>query len=77
MLRKCARPTCSAPASTTLSYDYAERIVWLDPMHDDAHPARHDLCGNHARRLSVPNGWRLENRVMVEPGARLVESQGT
>jgi hypothetical protein len=59
-----------------LSYDYSGRVVWLDPLHDDAHPARHDLCGNHARRLSVPNGWRLENR-LAEPPARLVESQGS
>ena len=77
MLRVCARPTCSAPAATTLSYDYSGRVVWLDPLHDDAHPARHDLCGNHARRLSVPNGWRLENRLVVDSSARLVESQGS
>jgi hypothetical protein len=62
MLRQCARPGCSAPATTTLSYDYAERVVWLDTLHEDDHPARHDLCGRHADRLSVPNGWRLENR---------------
>jgi hypothetical protein len=68
---------CSAPASTTLSYDYSDRVVWLDPLHDDAHPARHDLCGNHAHRLSVPNGWRLENRLTTAPSARLVESQGS
>jgi hypothetical protein len=62
MLRQCARPGCSAPATTTLSYDYAGRTVWLDPLLDDDHPARHDLCDRHANRLSVPNGWRLENR---------------
>jgi hypothetical protein len=62
MLRQCARPGCSAPATTTLSYDYAGRTVWLDPLHQDDHPARHDLCGRHADRLSVPNGWRLEDR---------------
>jgi hypothetical protein len=62
MLRQCARPGCSAPATTTLSYDYAGRTVWLDPLHHDDHPARHDLCGRHGDRLSVPNGWRLEDR---------------
>jgi hypothetical protein len=60
--RTCARPGCSAPATTTLSYDYAERVVWLDRLLDDDHPARHDLCGRHADRLSPPNGWHLEDR---------------
>jgi hypothetical protein len=45
-----------------LSYDYAGRTVWLDPLLDDDHPARHDLCGRHADRLSAPNRWRLEDR---------------
>jgi hypothetical protein len=62
MPRQCARPGCSAPAATTLSYDYAGSTVWLDALEDDDHPARHDLCGRHADRLSVPNGWRLEDR---------------
>lgn len=69
MLRLCARPACGAPATTTLSYDYANRVVWLDPLHAEAHPARHDLCDRHALRLSVPNGWRLENRVQAGAGA--------
>jgi hypothetical protein len=63
MLRQCARPGCSAPATITLSYDYAGRTVWLDPLLDDDHPARHDLCDRHGSRLSVPNGWLLERRV--------------
>jgi Protein of unknown function (DUF3499) len=60
--RTCARPGCSGVASTTLSYDYAARVVWLDPVHIEAHPANHDLCDRHAGRLSVPNGWRLDDR---------------
>lgn len=82
MLRQCARPACGAPATATLSYDYADRVVWLDPLHAEAHPARHDLCDRHALRLSVPNGWRLENRVRAgggtpdapSPGGTLVET---
>jgi hypothetical protein len=35
--------------------------VWIDALHAEAHPANHDLCERHARRLSVPNGWRLED----------------
>ncbi len=62
MTRSCARPGCSLPAVATLSYDYADRTVWLEPRHVDAHPANHDLCSRHAHRLSAPNGWRLEDR---------------
>jgi hypothetical protein len=60
-----------------LSYDYAGRIVWLDALLEDDHPARHDLCGRHADRLSVPNGWRLEDRRHATPAAaaaQLVET---
>jgi hypothetical protein len=27
----------------------------------------HDLCERHADGLSVPRGWRLEDRRIVEP----------
>jgi hypothetical protein len=62
MFRQCARPGCSAAAGATLSYDYAARVVWLEPLHGEPHPATHDLCERHAARLSVPNGWRLDDR---------------
>jgi hypothetical protein len=62
MSRTCARPLCNQPAAATLSYHYAERTVWLEPVHAEPHPANHDLCANHANRLSPPNGWRLEDR---------------
>jgi hypothetical protein len=77
MLRQCARPGCSAPATTTLSYDYTGRTVWLDPLHEDDHPARHDLCSRHADRLSVPNGWRLENRRDAGARGELISAGGT
>jgi hypothetical protein len=44
MSRRCARPGCGQPADTTLSYDYAQRLVWLDDLHLDKSPANHDLC---------------------------------
>ena len=62
MTRSCARPGCSLPAVATLSYDYGDRTVWLEPLHAQSHPANHDLCARHADRLSPPNGWRLEDR---------------
>jgi hypothetical protein len=62
VVRHCARPTCSASATATLSYDYSARTMWLEDLHDDDHPATHDLCGRHADRLTPPNGWELLDR---------------
>lgn len=59
--RQCARPTCSAVATVTLTYDYGAGVVWLEPLHLDSHPMTHDLCVAHADRLSVPQGWRLHD----------------
>jgi Protein of unknown function (DUF3499) len=46
----------------TLAYDYGSRTVWLGPLADEGHPATHDLCGRHAERLSVPQGWSVDDR---------------
>jgi hypothetical protein len=67
MSRKCARPGCSAPAEATLSYAYAQRQVWLDPLARDDSPANHDLCRTHADRTRPPKGWELVDR-RSEPG---------
>lgn len=47
---------------STLSYQYARSIVWLDNLTDERDPHTYDLCQRHTARLSVPNGWRLEDR---------------
>lgn len=62
MSRSCARPTCGDPATATLAYDYRGATVWVDDLAPDDHPMTHDLCTRHADRLSVPHGWRLEDR---------------
>jgi hypothetical protein len=36
--------------------------VWLDDLSGERDPHSYDLCQRHAARLSVPNGWRLEDR---------------
>jgi len=59
MGRSCARPACGGSATTTLSYDYANATVWIEPLHAVGHPMNHDLCERHAERLSVPRGWTL------------------
>ncbi len=37
-------------------------MVWLDDLTPSRDPHDYDLCERHTARLSVPNGWRLEDR---------------
>lgn len=67
MTRQCARPGCSQVAVATLTYDYSSQAAWLDRLAPEPHPMTHDLCEAHAQRLSVPQGWRLEDRRMIAP----------
>ncbi|MDP2291896.1 MAG: DUF3499 family protein [Actinomycetota bacterium] len=62
MSRQCSRTGCAEAASVTLSYQYARSMVWLDELTDERDPHSYDLCQRHTARLSVPNGWRLEDR---------------
>lgn len=62
MTRACARPACSDAAVATLTYDYQARITWLDVLTGDTHPMSYDLCAAHAGAMTVPLGWRLEDR---------------
>jgi Protein of unknown function (DUF3499) len=62
MSRQCARPGCSTTASATLAYDYEQRTSWLVPLSDERHPMAYDLCDVHADTLTVPRGWRLDDR---------------
>jgi hypothetical protein len=68
MRRTCARPGCHEVASTTLSYDYSNRSVWLESLTEEPHPMVHDLCDRHGDTLSVPRGWLLrDQRPTVTP----------
>lgn len=67
MTRHCARPGCGQPATATLTYDYRGKAAWLERLATEPHPMTHDLCEDHANRLSVPRGWRLEDRRVVAP----------
>jgi hypothetical protein len=67
MSRTCARPGCSGHAVATLTYHYANRTAWVERLSPEPHPMTHDLCERHADNLSVPQGWRLEDRRVVEP----------
>jgi hypothetical protein len=50
------------PAVATLAYQYGRSLVWLDDLLVERDPHTYDLCDRHAERLSVPNGWRLDDR---------------
>jgi len=60
--RTCARPGCRRDAVATLSYAYAERVVWVEALSVEAHPMTHDLCVDHADNLRVPVGWDRRDR---------------
>jgi hypothetical protein len=57
--RRCSRTACSAPASATLTYVYAESQALVGPLAFDVEPHQYDLCAEHAERLTVPRGWAV------------------
>lgn len=68
MTRRCARPGCNDVAVVTLGFDYRARVTWLDPLAAESHPMAYDLCDQHATAMTVPRGWRLEDRTGVAWG---------
>lgn len=59
--RQCARFGCSGPAVATFTFDSGARTVWLDvPVVGAARAG--ELCDRHARALTPPRGWQLEDR---------------
>ena len=59
--RQCARFGCSAIAVATFTFDSNAQTVWLDTPAPGAARAG-ELCGRHARTLTPPRGWHLEDR---------------
>ena len=66
--RSCARPGCGRTASATLSYAYADSIVWLEDLAPEGHPMIHDLCEAHANAVRVPRGWELRDERRLTGG---------
>lgn len=62
MARHCSRTGCTETATVTLTYQYANSLVWLDHLAPTREPHAYDLCGRHAGRITPPTGWRLEDR---------------
>ncbi|MDX2378485.1 MAG: DUF3499 family protein [Acidimicrobiia bacterium] len=67
--RQCSRSGCSDGASVTLSYHYDQSQVWLDNLTPNRDPHAYDMCARHAARLSVPQGWHLDDRRQGRHGA--------
>ena len=63
----CARPGCQGPTAAWLTYDYADRRVWLDDAPDDEAGDQWALCSGHAGRLRVPQGWTQVDRRVAKP----------
>lgn len=55
--RQCSKTACSRPATSTLTYVYAEQTAVLGPLAVHAEPHSYDLCEDHAARLTAPRGW--------------------
>jgi uncharacterized protein DUF3499 len=65
--RKCSRNACRWPASASLTFAYAQKVVWIEDLIEQPHPAAYDLCAAHAERLAVPIGWQKEDLRIVPP----------
>jgi hypothetical protein len=55
--RLCSKVTCAREAVATLTFDYGDQMAALGPLGGAGHPGAHDLCAQHADRVSVPAGW--------------------
>ena len=66
-VRKCTRQRCRWPASASLTYAYLKKVVWVEDLTPQPHPAAYDLCAAHAERLGVPIGWLKEDLRVVPP----------
>ena len=66
-VRRCSRNACRWPASASLTYAYAKKVVWIEDLIVAQHPAAYDLCAAHAERLAVPLGWDKEDLRVAPP----------
>lgn len=55
--RLCSKVACAREAVATVTFDYADQMAALGPLGPGSDPHAHDLCAQHAERLSVPAGW--------------------
>ena len=77
-MRQCAWFGCSAVAIATYTFDSSTRTVLLDSPLDGSARAG-ELCQRHARSLTPPRGWRVEDRRPApasEPAPPSVDDDG-
>lgn len=77
--RTCSRPGCQRPAVATLEFNYADQLAIIGPLQPAGNPHRWDLCEDHVRRTTVPQGWRLVIKEQLNTGVvgdPLVEQAG-
>lgn len=55
--RLCSKVACAREAVATVTFDYSDQMAALGPLGPGGDPHAHDLCAQHAERLSVPAGW--------------------
>ena len=57
--RTCSRSACSQPATSTLTYVYADQTAVLGPLATYSEPHCYDLCDRHTERMTAPRGWEV------------------
>ncbi|WP_436326566.1 DUF3499 domain-containing protein [Brevibacterium sp. FAM 27836] len=55
----CSKVSCSRPAAATMTYVHADATVVIGPLGRRAEPGAHDLCAEHAAKLTAPVDWQL------------------
>ena len=58
-VRMCSKVSCSRPAAATMTYVHADATVVIGPLGRRAEPGAHDLCAEHAAKLTPPVDWQL------------------
>ena len=53
---------CGVPAAAVLSFDYADRQIWLQDLEGAVDPGDIILCPVHADRRTPPVGWTLTDQ---------------
>lgn len=60
--RQCSKSSCSELSTITLTFQYSRALAWIDDLTYERDPHSYDLCERHGQRMTVPTGWRLEDR---------------
>lgn len=58
-VRLCSKVSCSRSAAATMTYVHADACVVIGPLSRRAEPGAHDLCADHAAKLTPLVGWEL------------------